>query len=75
MSIMLFLFIVFISTFSLSEYGKQIMFMIWVCALYFCVGGAFAVLPTYTDSCFGHRYFGTLYGLVFTSVSRASPRE
>ena len=73
MSMMLLLFIVFISTFSLSEYGKQIMF--WVCVLYFCIGGAFAVLPTYTDSCFGHRYFGTLYGLVFTSVSRASPRE
>lgn len=72
MSMMLALFITFICTFSLTQYGKQAMFMVWVCVLYFCIGGAFAILPTHTDSCFGHRYFGTLYGFVFTAVSRDS---
>ena len=69
MSSMLIIFTLFIFTFSFSEHGGKWMFMVWVCMLYFCVGGLFAVLPTYTDSCFGHKYFGTIYGMVFTAVS------
>lgn len=46
------------------------MFMVWVCALYWCIGGVFAMIPTFTDKTFGSEYFGTIYGLVFTAVSR-----
>ena len=70
MSIMLAIFTVFISTFCLSKVGGEWMFMLWVCCMYFCIGGAYALLPTYTDECFGHTYFGANYGMVFTSVSR-----
>ena len=44
------------------------MFMVWVCALYWCIGGVFAMIPTFTDKSFGSEYFGTIYGLVFTAV-------
>lgn len=70
MSIMMSFFTVFVCTFCLTKFGGGWMFMVWVCALYFCIGGAYALLPTYTDECFGHKCFGTNYGMVFTSVSR-----
>ena len=44
--------------------------MLWVCMLYFCIGGAFAVFPAYTHLCFGSKYFGSIYGMAFSSISR-----
>ena len=70
MGLMVLLFGIFISTFFLTKMGGEWMFMIWVCCMYACIGGAFALLPTYTDDCFGHKYFGSNYGMVFTSVSK-----
>ena len=62
-------FCVFIGTFSLSKFGGKWMFLVWVCGLYGCIGGAFAMVPTYVDRTFGSEYFGTIYGLTFTSIS------
>lgn len=70
MGLMVLLFGIFISTFCLTKMGGEWMFMVWVCCMYACIGGAFALLPTYTDDCFGHKYFGSNYGMVFTSVSK-----
>ena len=62
-------FCVFIGTFSLSKFGGKWMFLVWVCGLYGCIGGSFAMVPTYVDRTFGSEYFGTIYGLTFTSIS------
>ncbi|KNB43901.1 oxalate:formate antiporter [Blastocystis sp. subtype 4] len=68
MGSMLCLFCVFIGTFNFTKVGGKWMFMVWVCALYWCIGGVFAMIPTFTDKSFGSEYFGTIYGLVFTAV-------
>ncbi|KAK8804570.1 hypothetical protein WA588_004780, partial [Blastocystis sp. NMH] len=68
MGSMLMGFCVFIGTFSLSKFGGKWMFLVWVCGLYGCIGGAFAMVPTYVDRTFGSEYFGTIYGLTFTSI-------
>ena len=70
MGSMLCLFCVFIGTFNFTKVGGKWMFMVWVCALYWCIGGVYAMIPTFTDKSFGSEYFGTIYGLVFTAVSR-----
>ncbi|XP_062522055.1 uncharacterized protein LOC134196850 [Corticium candelabrum] len=51
--------------------GKP-MFFIWVCLLFFCIGGNFSLFPAATAR-FGKSYFTTNYGLVFTSQVVAGP--
>lgn len=70
MSMMLLIFAVFVGTFAFTPENCKWCFMLWVCVLYFCIGGAFAVFPAYTDYCFGSKYFGSIYGLAFSSISR-----
>ena len=53
MGSMLMGFCVFIGTFSLSKFGGKWMFLVWVCGLYGCIGGAFAIyelLPAFITS-------------------------
>ena len=45
------------------------MFFVWVCGLFFCVGGLFALFPTATARSFGSKYFATNYGILFTANS------
>ena len=58
---------VFLLTFyATSAVGKP-MFFIWVCVIFFCVGGIFSTYPTAVANKFGPKYMSINYGLLFTS--------
>ncbi|CEM02339.1 unnamed protein product [Vitrella brassicaformis CCMP3155] len=42
-------------------------FFVWLFALYFCVGGNFAMFPAATAHTFGAQHFGPNYGLIYTA--------
>ena len=58
---------VFLLTFYTSSLGGKEMYFIWVCIIFFCVGGNFSVFPTAVARCFGLKYVSINYGLLFTS--------
>lgn len=45
--------------------GKQAMYFIWVCLLFFCLSGSFAMFPTVTSQTFGSTNMAIIYGLIF----------
>ena len=51
--------------------GDTTLFIIWVCAIYFCYGGNFATFPTATIDLFGTKNLGENYGIVFTAYGIA----
>ncbi len=51
--------------------GSTAFFLIWVCSIYFCFGGNFAMFPTATNDLFGTKNLGENYGVVFTSYGIA----
>ena len=58
---------IFLLTFyATSAVGKPT-FFIWVCVLFFCVGGTFSLFPTAIARSFGAKYMSVNYGLLFTS--------
>ena len=58
---------VFHLTFYATAVAGKAMFFIWVCVIFFCVGGNFSLFPTAIGRCFGSQYVGVNYGLLFTS--------
>ena len=59
---------VFLLTFYASSFvGGKAMYFVWVCVIFFCVGGNFSVFPTAMALSFGPRYMSINYGLLFTS--------
>ncbi|KAH9498550.1 hypothetical protein Btru_007039 [Bulinus truncatus] len=60
-------------TLQLSEYGGKALFFIYICLLFGSFSGSFALLPTATAKCFGHKYLSINYGLVFTSQIVTAP--
>lgn len=69
MGTMFTLFAFLLGTFGLTRFGGKWMFLFWVCAMYFVVGAGSSNFPSYIDECFGHKYFGTNYGLLSTGLS------
>jgi hypothetical protein len=61
------------ATFFLTNHGGEVMYAIWVVAIFFIFSGTFALLPSATCQTFGQKYFGPNYGLVFTSAVSAQP--
>lgn len=62
------LFAAFIFTFGLSRFGhngKEAMFFIWVCAMFFFIGGTFSTAITGTARAYGSDFVGMNYGLVY----------
>ena len=58
---------IFLLTFyATSAVGKSTYF-IWVCVIFFCIGGVFSVFPTAIARSFGSKYMSVNYGLLFTS--------
>ena len=57
-------------TFAFADASKG-MFLVWVCAIYFCFGGNFSLYPTATTDNFGPKYLGPNYGIVFTAYGIA----
>ena len=51
--------------------GNQIFFLLWVCFLWFCFGGNFAMFPAATSDLFGTKNLSENYGVVFTSYGIA----
>ena len=60
-------------TFYSSTVGGKAVYFIWVCAIFFCIGGTFSLFPTAIGRCFGPKYVGINYGLLFTSQIASGP--
>lgn len=58
---------IFMLTFYITSVVGKSMFFLWVCVIFFCVGGNFSVFPTAIALSFGPKYIGINYGLLFTS--------
>ncbi|MFX1273476.1 MAG: OFA family MFS transporter [Promethearchaeota archaeon] len=50
---------------------NEILFLIFVCLLYFCFGGNFSLFPSATADLFGNKNLGPNYGIVFTAYGIA----
>ena len=55
-----------LTLYSCSEVGKG-MFFVWICIIFFCIGGNFSLFPTAVGRAFGLQYVSVNYGLLFTS--------
>jgi MFS family permease len=58
---------IFTLTFYSCSLGGKGMFFIWVCVIFFCIGGNFSLFPTAIGRAFGLKYVSINYGLLFTS--------
>ena len=58
---------IFTLTFYSCIFGGKAMFFIWVCIIFFCIGGNFSLFPTAIGRAFGLKYVSINYGLLFTS--------
>lgn len=54
-------------TFYTITLGVKAIFFIWVCAVFFCVGGIFVLFATGVARSYGPKYFGVNYGLFFSA--------
>ena len=57
----------FLCTFYATSALGESAFFVWVCVIFFCVGGIFSVFPTAMALSFGPKYMSINYGLLFTS--------
>ena len=57
----------FMLTFYSTMLGGKVMYFIWVCVIFFCVGGNFSLFPTAVGRAFGIKYAPVNYGMLFTS--------
>ena len=63
---------VFLLTFYATSVVGKPMFFIWVCVIFFCIGGVFSLFPTAIARSFGSKYMSINYGLLFTSQITSS---
>ncbi len=42
-------------------------FFVWICGIFFCIGGYFSLFPAAIAKCFGQDNIGVNYGILFTS--------
>jgi MFS family permease len=57
----------FLLTIHVCTLGGTELFFIWVCVLFFCIGGNYSVLPAALARAYGIYYASVNYGLLFTS--------
>ena len=55
-----------LTLYACSAVGEA-MFFIWICVIFFCIGGNFSLFPTAIGRAFGLQYVSINYGLLFTS--------
>ncbi|VDN19017.1 unnamed protein product [Dibothriocephalus latus] len=48
------------------------LYAIWTVLMFICIGGNFVLLPFGISSAFGHKYFATIYGIVFAAFTPGS---
>lgn len=58
---------IFMFTFYITSAVGKSMFFLWVCIIFFCVGGNFSIFPAAMALTFGPKYMSINYGLLFTS--------
>ena len=58
---------VFFLTFYACVSGGEAMFFIWVCVIFFCIGGNYSVFPSSVAKAYGLKYVAANYGVLFTS--------
>ena len=58
---------IFTLTFYSCILAGKAMFFIWVCVIFFCIGGNFSLFPTAIGRAFGLQHVSINYGLLFTS--------
>ena len=58
---------IFTLTFYSCILAGKAMFFIWVCVIFFCIGGNFSLFPTAIGRAFGLDHVPINYGLLFTS--------
>ena len=58
---------VFTLTFYSCVLGGEAMFFVWVCIIFFCIGGNYSVFPMAMGRTFGLKYVAANYGLLYTS--------
>mmetsp|Transcript_31698 Transcript_31698/g.73524 ORF Transcript_31698/g.73524 Transcript_31698/m.73524 type:complete len:457 (-) Transcript_31698:89-1459(-) len=44
-------------------------YSVWICGIFFCIGGFFALFPTATSTFFGSKHMGSNYGCVFVGLA------
>ncbi len=57
----------FMLTVEVTPFGGKSMFLIWICAIFFCIGGNYSIFPAATGKVFGLRYVSLNYGILFIS--------
>lgn len=57
----------FLLTFYATSVVGKPAFFIWVCVIFFCIGGVYSLFPTAIARSFGSKYMSVNYGLLFTS--------
>ncbi len=50
-----------------TAFVGEYMFFIWVCVIFFCLGGNFSLFPTAIGRSYGPKHVGVNFGLLFTS--------
>ena len=58
---------IFMLTFYSTILGGRVMYFVWVCVIFFCIGGNFSLFPTAIGRAFGLKYAPVNYGMLFTS--------
>jgi MFS family permease len=58
---------IFLLTIYIASQGSKWLFLVWVCVLFFCIGGNFSVFPTAVARAYGIQYVSVNYGTLFTS--------
>lgn len=59
---------VFLSTFYLTRIANSsVLYFIWTCMIFMCLGGNYSIFPTATCQLFGPRHMAANYGLLFTA--------
>ena len=56
---------IFTLTVVVTPYGGRAMFLIWICSIFFCIGGNFSLFPAVTGRVFGLRHVSVNYGILF----------
>lgn len=54
-------------TFYSTGAGGQVMFFIWLCCMYFCIGGYYSLYPSLTAQLYGTENIGINYSFVYSS--------
>ena len=59
---------IFTITFYWCVMAGKAMFFIWVCVIFFCIGGNYSVFPMAVGRIYGLKYVAANYGLLYTAL-------